>query len=303
MALPNLVLYPKFTNATYAPGENVKFDLWAENRGNTYLYVSEVVLDFDFGRYEFSEFFPKYIEPRQTLLLAKGRFVLSQYIVGNRKCTVSYVVHEYKYEKWQPYPLYYTTFIAIHPKRYYRLFLSRGLHPMDRRIGDPIAMFMNDWSFLTRTVGIEVRVPDTLVDLQVRREILAADAVILIATPRSYDIQSRTWMTLEWLHDEIGIAFGFQKPLLILKDKSVKLGGLPSYLTGKYPQLQIEFSPSTLEQLKLRLSQAMPSLRRSIEDNNTTQLRQSIGTSIIAGLAIVGGTVVLKNFLGTINKL
>jgi hypothetical protein len=58
MVLPNLVLYPKFTDATYAPGENVKFDLWAENRGNTYLYVSEVVLDFDFGRYEFSEFFP-----------------------------------------------------------------------------------------------------------------------------------------------------------------------------------------------------------------------------------------------------
>jgi hypothetical protein len=171
---------------------------------------------------------------------------------------------------------------------------------MDRRIGDPIAMLMNDWSFLTRTVGIEVQVPDTLVDLQVRREILAADAVILIATPRSYDIQSRTWLTLEWLHDEIGIAFGFQKPLLILKDKSVKLGGLPSYLTGKYPQLQIEFSPSTLEQLKLRLSQAMPSLRRSIEDNNTTQLVQGVGTSIIAGLAIVGGVVVLKDFLGTI---
>jgi hypothetical protein len=196
------------------------------------------------------------------------------------------VVHEYQYEKWQSYPLYYTTFIAIRPKQYYRLFLSRGLHPMDRRIGDPIAKLISDWSFFARTVGIEVQVPDTLVDLQVRREILAADAVKLIATPRSYDIQSRTWLTLEWLHDEIGIAFGFQKPLLNLKDKAVTLGGLPSYLTDKYPQLQIEFSPFALEQLKLRLSKVMPSLRR-----------------IIAGLAIVGGAVVLKDFLGTINEL
>jgi hypothetical protein len=71
MALPNLVLYPKFTNATYAPGENVKFDLWAENRGNTYLYVSEVVLDFDFGRYEFSRVFPQVYRAKANPTLSK----------------------------------------------------------------------------------------------------------------------------------------------------------------------------------------------------------------------------------------
>lgn len=301
MTLPNLRLSPKFAKTTFAPGEIVKFDLWAQNLGNSRLCVSEVLLDFDFARYEFRDFIPKYFNAGQTKLLATGRFALSRYIVGNRKCTVSLMVYEYVFGIWQPFFLLFNTSLAIHPKDSYRLFLSRGLHQKDRKAGDPIANLMWNWSFETRTVGIEVQVPDSLVDLQVRSEILAADAVILIATPRSYDIQSRTWLTLEWLHDEIGIAFGFQKPLLILKDEAVKLGGLPSYLTGKYPQLQIEFNLSNIDELILRLSRIIPSLRKSIENNNTNRLVHDIGTGLVAGLATVGGVIVLKHFLRTIN--
>lgn len=74
-------------------------------------------------------------------------------------------------------------------------------------------------------------VPDLYTSQIVRNEIKNADAVIAIATPRNYDQISSTWRTLEWLQSEVGIGCGINKPLLLIKEKTVKLEGLPSYLS------------------------------------------------------------------------
>jgi hypothetical protein len=48
------------------------------------------------------------------------------------------------------------------------------------------------------------------------------------------------------IHGETGISYGIDKPILILKDKNVSLGGLPSYLAKSKPTIQLEFDPNDL---------------------------------------------------------
>jgi len=48
---------------------------------------------------------------------------------------------------------------------------------------------------------------------KVNEEIRRANALIAIATPRYRDALKGLWGTLEWLHAEVGIAFGIDKPL------------------------------------------------------------------------------------------
>jgi len=132
----------------------------------------------------------------------------------------------------------------VYPTPFYRVFVSRGLSVEDRAIGDPIVEIIREWGFETVTVGIEVKVPDNQVPQAVREEIRKADAVIAIATPRYLDALTGLWRTLEWHHGEVGIAFGIDKPLLILKDKRTSLGGLPSYLTS-LKQAPINLIPIT----------------------------------------------------------
>lgn len=97
------------------------------------------------------------------------------------------------------------------------MFVSRGLRQEDKAIGDPIVEMIREWGFETVTVGIEVKVPEEQVIQKIREEIRKADALIAIATPRYIDALTGIWKTLEWLHAEVGIAFGIDKPLLIQK--------------------------------------------------------------------------------------
>jgi hypothetical protein len=89
----------------------------------------------------------------------------------------------------------------------------------DRAIGDPVVEMIREWGFNTVTVGIEIKVPEEQVPMKIREEIKSSDAVIAIATLRFIDALTGLWRTLEWFHNEVGIAFGVEKPLLILKDK------------------------------------------------------------------------------------
>jgi hypothetical protein len=71
-----------------------------------------------------------------------------------------------------------------------------------------------------------------------------------VATRRNYDQITSTWRTLEWLHSELGIAYGINKPLLVLKENTVKLKGLPSYLTSFDNNIPlVKFDRSNLDEI------------------------------------------------------
>jgi len=80
------------------------------------------------------------------------------------------------------------------------------------------------------------------------------------------DALKGVWITLEWLHAETGIAYGLNKPLLILKDRKVTLrSSLPGYLAKSERVPIIEFDPYNLEELRNKLSAVMPKFREWIE--------------------------------------
>jgi hypothetical protein len=222
----------KFDKTSYLPGEVVIMNVWIKNMGVTYLYLSDIVLNFDFGIYKFPKSVYRPIAPKKTEYLGVWRFQLPR-LVGNRKCIMEYVIHEYVNHVWEPHYRWKKnqSMLFIYPRPVYRLFLSRGIRPEDLKIGDRIATIIRQWGFYTVTVGIEVKVPDDQVAFEVRRQILMSDALLVIATPRTQDVITQTWKSLEWIHAETGIAYGFNKPLHILKDNCVSIGGLPSYLT------------------------------------------------------------------------
>jgi len=124
--------------------------------------------------------------------------------------------------------------------------------------------------------------------------------LIAIATPRYRDALTGLWRTLEWLHSEVGIAFGIDKSLLILKDKRVSLGGLPSYLASMKQVPIIEFDPYNLDELKTGLSTIMLGFREWIETKRRQEFFDALGRIITGGLAVVGGIAVLSGIMGAL---
>lgn len=140
-----------------------------------------------------------------------------------------------------------------------------------------------------------MEVPEEEVPWKVREEIMKADGVVAIATPRYIDALTGLWRTLEWLHGEVGIAFGVDKPLLILRDRRVSIGGLPSYLDrAGYPS--IEFDPYALDELDSSLSRVMPGFREWIE----TKKKQDFFEAIKGVLAAVGAVAIVAGIIGVI---
>lgn len=292
----------RFNKESYNPGETASASFWLENTGDTHLYLSELKLEFDFGTHNL-ENISGMIRPRENKLLGNVHLSLPESIVGRRIFRIKYHMYEYADNNWIDLGYYYSDkwyFIGVYPKPFYRVFVSRGLREEDRSIGDPIAEMIREWGFETVTVGIEVEVPDEQVPARVREEIRKADALIAIATPRHRDDLTGLWKTLEWLHNEVGIAFGIDKPLLILKDKRVSLGGLPLYLANLEAVPIIEFDPYNLDELRIVLSTLMPEFREWIETKRRQKSFDALGRVIVGGLAIVGLIAIVSGIVGVL---
>lgn len=286
-----------FSKESYKPGQSASVSFWLENTSDTYLYLSDLGLEFDFGTYSL-ETISGMVSPRANKFLGNVNLVLPKNVVGRKLFTLEYRMYEYINNNWVNLGTYQSDkqyFISVYPKPFYKVFLSRGLSLEDRAIGDPIAEIIREWGFETLTVGIEVEVPDDQVAGKVREEIKTSDAIVAVATPRFMDALTGLWKTLEWHHDEVGIAFGVGKPLLILKDKRVSLGGLPSYLPSSYPLL--EFDLYALDELRAGLSTVMPGFREWIE----TKRRQSFFESLGKVLAVVGAITIIGGILGALS--
>lgn len=283
-----------FDRSSYQPGDHALVSFWLENTGSTHLYLSELSLKFDFGTYNI-ESISGMIPPRTTKFLGSIRLEIPRNVVGRRIFTIKYRMYERINDVWVDLGYYQSNkqyFISIYPKPLYKVFVSRGLSTEDRAIGDPIVEMIKEWGFETVTVGVEVKVAEELVARRVKEEIRKADALIAIATPRHLDALTGLWRTLEWLHGEVGIAFGVDKPILILKDKRVTLGGLPSYL--KWEQIPIiEFDPYNLEELRIKLSTVMPGFREWIE----AKRRQEFFNAL-AKLACVATPIIIAGIIG-----
>lgn len=310
----NWIIRWNFDKESYAPGESPLISFWLENTYDTYLYVSELGLEFNFGLYNLNAI-GGMIPPRMNMFLGNISILLPENAVGIKTFRLKYRMAEYINNELVDLGFFNSDdkyFISIYPKPFYRVFVSRGLRIEDKMIGDPIAEMIREWGFETVTVGIERQVPDEQVPIAIKNEIMTADAIIAIATPRYMDAITGLWRTLEWAHGEIGIAFGVDKPLLILKDSAVSLGGLPSYLETQTQTLPIEYSPYNLEELRINMSLTMPAFRNWIESKKRqdrewieNRRRQEyfdgLKTIAVGGLAVVGGIALLNGIIGALS--
>ena len=300
--MSNWIIRWNFDKASYNPGESALVSFWLENTGDIHLHLLELKLDFDFGTYSL-ESISGIIPPRANKFLGNVHLLLPENVVGRKIFTIKYRLHEYINNNWVDLGFYQSGkqyFINVYPKPFYRVFISRGLSVEDRTIGDPIAEMIREWGFGTKTVGLEVNVHEEEVPQIVKEEIKRADALIAIATPRYIDTLTGLWRTLEWLHSEVGIAFGIDKTLLILKDRRASLGGLPRYLENQKHTPIIEFDPYNLDELRTGLSTLMPGFREWIETKRKQEFRETLGKIIVGGLAVVGGIAILSGIIGSL---
>ena len=290
-----------FSKSTYAPGDSASVSFWLENTGDTHLHLSDLQMQFDFGTYNL-ESVSGMVPPRTNKLLGRVNLLLPKDVVGQKAFTLKYRMYEYISDTWVDLHFYQPTnqyLVGIYPTPLYRVFLSRGLRMEDRVVGDPMAEMVREWGFETVTVDIEVHAPENQVPGKVREHIKKSDAVIAIATPRFVDGLTGLWRTLEWCHAEVGIAFGIDKPLLILKDTRVSLGGLPSYLADPGHTPVIEFDPYNLDELRPRLSAIMPPFRDWIGTKRRREFLDAVGKIAVGGLAVVGAIAIINGITGS----
>lgn len=297
----NWIIRWNYDKPAYEPGKQALISFWIENLGDTYIYLSDLSLNFDFGVYNLAVI-AGMVEPREYKYLGNIRLALPNKAVGQRTFAVSYRIYEYVNGSWIDLGIKQSRQyrIGIYPHPFFKVFVSRGLRPEDRAIGDPIVQMIREWGFNTVTIGIERQVPEEQVSTAVKEEIKQSDAIIAIATPRFLDALTGLWKTLDWLHGEVGIAYGKDKPLLILKDKRVSLGGLPSYLAELDRLPLIEFDSYNLNEVPSLLAAIMPGFRDWITSKRRQEFFAVLRDLLVEGLAVVGGIAIISGIVGSI---
>lgn len=294
------VLRWNFDRESYRPKDSPIASFWLENKGDTELYLSDLNLKFDFGSYDLKSI-SGIVPPKSEHYLGNVRLSLPKNAVGRNIFTLNYRIYEYSAKDWIDQGYYRSDgkyFLSVYPQPFYKVFISRGLSTEDRTIGDPIAEMVREWGFETVTVGIEEEADDEKVAEKAKKEIRYADGLIAIATPRIKDALTGLWKAMEWLHGEVGIAFGEDRPLLILKDERVSLGGLPSYLAKYEETPTIEFSRYNLDELRKALPTVMPGFREWIENKRRQEFVEGLRKIITLGLAAVGGATIVSGVIG-----
>lgn len=290
----NWLLRWQFDKPTYQPGDQVRVNFWVENVGDTILFASEVGLQLEFQQKRnlcYKKECAAQISPRVTQYVSSLACEIPETVAGIIRYSVIHHLWEYSHAGgvWQDLGPFWEDlkwYIKVLPVPYHRAFISRGLPPEDRLVGDQIIEMIQEWGFETFTVGIDEVADRKALTPTIRERVKTSDCLIAIATPRYLDALTGYWRTLEYLHGETGIAFGASRPLLILRDQGVVLGGLPGELT----ELSVPYAPLNLEELRQRLGGIMPMFRQWVADKRRDEF--------LTGLAKLGIPLLIGGIAG-----
>lgn len=287
-------MYWKFNKPYYQPGSEGAVNFSVKNHGPTYIEIEVQGLQFEY-QLPNDEWWPcspsrgVQVPPMKTKKVGNCLLTFPDTLTGEQKYRI--FLHAWQWDsrvqEWQDMGTEESQFnyaINVFPTPVYRAFLSRGIRTEDRALGDTVAELVAEWGFETVTVGIEVQSDRDWLKEAVRHETLESDCLIALATPRSLDALTGLWRTLEWLHGEVGIAFGRDKPILILQEKSISLGGVP----GEFQEFIIVFDQLDMRDLRYRLGNVMPGFREWVATKRKREFISNIGKVAIGTLAVVG---------------
>ena len=250
------------------PEQSSSITITIENNTNSTMYFSDFNIKFDNYIISLPQTFI-HLLPNQTKSCASEQFNIPANIAGKIFFYINFKAFQCIRNNWVSLGEFNSSsgyYISIVHQPIYTAFVSKGRSMIDREVGDPISQLLREWGFSTRTVGFEVIVNDNETPEAVRREIKNSDAIILIATQRYLDSEGAK-KVFEWAYSEIGIGYAHKKPLLIITERGVKMGGLSFYLTKYGKVLEIPFYRNDLESLRQILENVMPLFRKNIKDN------------------------------------
>lgn len=281
-----------FNRESYQPDSSGEITFYLENLGKTKLFVSDIGIQFDwmgdeYYHVELDESYGHVVPSNTTGFVTNLSFKIPQMTLGQRFYKIYYHLYENNEvsKKWHDLGDRRSDekyFINVFPLPCYRAFVTRSLAPEDRSTGDGIARVIREWGFTTKTVEFRERVSDIVLREAMRKEISNTDGLIAIATPRYLDALSGVWRTFPMLHAEVGIAFGYDFPILILVDNRVAIDGLPSTLR----EYMIEFDPHSYEETRKRISAVMPAFRNWISNKRRKEFIRTLA-KIATGLGLV----------------
>ena len=286
----------------YLPDDFVIFNVLVKNNGNSTIRIKDFVLKFTNGFNVNLSNLDFILYPKTDNLFSDSSAIKLNNQYGNQQFRLCYNIYLFNnnwnlYDQYESQQLY---FFNVVTKRelssgQFVIFLSRGRLPEDREIGDIIKIRLKEWNIDTKTVGIDIDAPDEQTVKVIRKEIMESDGLIAIATHRNYDILTKTWQTLEWLHAELGIAFAIDKPLLIINENNTPLKGLPSYLVNHNNIPSFNFDRNDKQNLIINIDNHMPPFKEWLKKYRDKQFFDSITEFGKISLAIIGGIVVAKN--------
>jgi hypothetical protein len=146
--------------------------------------------------------------------------------------------------------------LQVGPLRPFLAFVSRSLRPEDAPLVEPFVKRLRLWGLNPRTVGVNVTARDpSQVSPDVREWIAKCDCLVAVATPREA-LASGEYQPPDWIHSELGIAYGREKPFLLIHEASVRVGGLPERTGFRLP-----FEAAHPERAFPALDAQMPEIR------------------------------------------
>jgi len=271
-----------FNRPYYKPGDNGEVHFRLNNKGNSLLYLANIGIQFKYQKIERKYYALKcshQIRPLSEAHIGSIRFQIPESITGIEFYRMTYHLYKYSFKTYSYKDLGvfwsdWNYYVKIIPTPNLRAFISRGLHPADKFIADSIVEMIKEWGFETYTVGLEIIVDRKKVKKEIRERLIKSDCLIAIATPRYYDCLEGLWRTLEWLQGEVGVAYGLNRPILVVKDKNVRLGGL----AGEFKKYSISFDSINLESFKNDLGKIMPPFRRWISKRKRHDFLKAIAS-------------------------
>lgn len=280
---------PGFTSGTaLSPGDPAVVRIWLENKSASYIALGSAQLQFDFGSYELTPR-KKTVRPGSKELCCAERLSIPKNAVGQLTYRIKYQIRHWNGTSWVTEERTSEShLINSYPRPWYSIFLSRGLTPEDRAIGDPVVEMLREWALEPHTVGVDIKVDDAQVPEAIRRGIAQCSGLIAVLTPRYLDAIRGVWGAFPWSQAETGMAYAVKKPVLILKDQRVALSGLPLFL----PEHVVEFNPFDLKSLRDNVSAIIPSFREAVAMQRTRQFNENLGKfalgAVMVGLGLRG---------------
>ncbi len=267
---------------TFSPGKQISGSLLVQNISDMPIFIRTARLRFDWSS-NISITTQIHIPPDSQSSILLPPIKILHNITGKKKlqCSLETFVYKNKTQKWVNYRFVRRKgpiILFIKPEPVYKVFISRSNWEQDKPLIEPIVKRISEWGFNCSTVGISVKAKNPNKPTpEITREITNADCLIAIATPRDLLVKYGQWTAPDWLHGEVGIGFGKEKPILVIYEESVRLSGLPQQF------YKISFSMQNVTQLMYKIDAVMPYVREWIKNKKWDALWKNVFKIVTGG--------------------